>query len=95
MKNSKESYDEFMKCRTQWKNDIKMGFWKDFVKLALAYNKIPPKAKVGGYVAFYGPMHSSDEDDKPTGNKIPNQKWHRVHVDKHVRTPRQKSMRRE
>ena len=63
------TYDEFVDCRKQWKNDKDLGYWKDFVKLSLIYKVIPPAAK--GYVVYYGPMHSDVEQDKPTGDKIP------------------------
>lgn len=59
----------FVECRKKWKNDRRLGFWKDLVKLSLIHNFMPQP--LTGYHVFYGPMHSAIEEHKPTGDKTP------------------------
>lgn len=63
---------EFEKCRTKWKDDKELGYWKDFVKLQLAYGPPVMPSSAQGYSVFYGRMHSCDHENlRPTGDRVP------------------------
>ena len=66
-----EKYKKFVENRKQWKNDKKLGFWKDFTWLSLTTGQMPPKAYSEGYLLFYGPMEKGTfkpGDKEPTVN---------------------------